>query len=235
MSDCTICTRPMAAELAHRTACPRCGSRLAAWLEEIPRQLAALADCLEPDGRGDGTGRSAGRAHAPLPVRLDVLTLIGPAAPHPVRDTSGDQAGPVPVAGVLHAWADRLAEDLGTYLPRMRTTSAAAYAAYLARHMAVIVTREWVAPLYEEVQETVRRLRAVTRTEPQRRPLEAPCPRCSAVGLVEVDWEVYRECTVCGLLLTADEYKEHAARLYRLGLGMVLAAAGQAADQDGAA
>ncbi|MER7833503.1 hypothetical protein [Streptomyces sp. NPDC095602] len=233
MPDCHICHGSMSSELAHRTACPRCGGRLAAWLEEMPRQLAALTDCLELE-RGEGTGRSAGRAHAPLPVRLDVLTLIGPAAPHPIRDTSGDQAGPVPVAGVLHAWADRLAEDLGTYLPRMRTASAPAYAEYLARHLAVVVTRDWVAPLYEEVQGIVRRMRAITRAEPQRRPLEAPCPQCSAVGLVEVDWEVYRECTVCGLLLTAAEYQEHVARLSRLGLGMVLAAV-ECAGREGAA
>ncbi|MET9952374.1 hypothetical protein ABZ135_12605 [Streptomyces sp. NPDC006339] len=219
MSLCLICTHPSDAP---RTACARCGDRLRGWLAEIPRQLVLLAASLELGARPAQGYGGAGRAHSPLPVRGDVLTLLGPAAPGPVRDSARDQTGPAPVHAILYAWADQLAEDLGHDLPPM--TPRAPYADYLARHLDHIVRSAWVALLHAELADVVRRIRAITSTEPRRRALDAPCPSCAAFGLGHTDWQAYVDCETCGLLLTPTEYDEHRAAvmpaLVRIGILM---------------
>ncbi|MFE9737322.1 hypothetical protein [Streptomyces sp. NPDC006477] len=228
MSICLICTHP--AEQS-RTACTRCEHRVRGWLGEIPRQLVLLAASLELGTRPAQGFGGAGRAHSPLPVRGDVLTLLGPAAPGPVRDTTGDQSGPQPVHAVLHAWADQLAEDLGHMLPPINPS--APYADYLARHLGHVVRSSWVALFHTELDDLVHRIRSVTSTEPRRRPLDAPCPACQAFALGRVDWETYAACEACGLLLTPDEYETHRAAvmppLARIG---VLIAATQHLTQE---
>ncbi|MFC8156326.1 hypothetical protein ACFUO0_20125 [Streptomyces cinereoruber] len=220
MSLCLICTHP--AEQP-RTACTRCEHRLRGWLGEIPRQAVLLTASLELGTRPAQGHGGAGRAHSPLPVRADVLTLLGPAAPGPVHDVTDDQGGPQPVHAVLHAWADQLAEDLGHHLPPINHR--APYADYLARHLGHVVRSGWVALFHAELADLVRRIRAITSTEPRRHPLDAPCPSCTAFGLGHVDWETYIDCEACGLLLTADEYAAHHAAVMRTALGLLRAAA----------
>ncbi|MYV64451.1 hypothetical protein GT043_00400 [Streptomyces sp. SID2131] len=224
MSLCLICARTTEAA---RTACARCEHRIRGWLGEIPRQIVLLGASLELGTRPAQGYGGAGRAHAPLPVRGDVLTLLGPAAPGPVHDTTGDQDGPQPVHAVLHAWADQLAEDLDHHLPPINWR--APYGAYLARHLDHVVRSGWVPLLHAELADLVRRIRAVTSTEPRRRDADAPCPACEAWGLGRTDWETYIDCEVCGLLLTADEYETHRAAvmpaLARTALGILHATA----------
>lgn len=217
MSHCLICTHP--AEHP-RTACTRCEHRLRGWLTEIPRQLVLLTASLELGTRPAQGFGGAGRAHSPLPVRADVLTLLGPAAPGPVHDAAGDQSGPTPVHAVLHAWADQLADDLDHMLPPVNPRSPYAY--YLARHLGHVVRSGWVASMHAELADLIRRIRAVTSTEPRRRSLDAPCPSCEAFTLGHLDWDAYIDCEACGLLLTPDEYDAHRATvmppLARLGV-----------------
>lgn len=215
-ATCRICAHPV----DRRAACPRCEHRIRGWLGEIPPQLTLLRASLELDTRPTAGRGGASRAHSPLPVRGDVLALLGPAAPGPVRDTRRDQTGPAPVHAVLHAWADQLAEDLGHDLPPMN--SRADYAGYLARHLSHALTRDWIAPMHTELQDLVHRIRSITRTEPRRRPKVAPCPNCAAFALFETDWQTYIDCEACSLLLTHGEYADHAATalppLYQLGV-----------------
>ncbi|MFI9005087.1 hypothetical protein [Streptomyces sp. NPDC053541] len=222
MSLCLICTHPAQQP---RTACVRCGDRLRGWLAEIPRQLVLLAASLELGSRPAQGYGGAGRAHSPLPVRGDVLNLLGPAAAGTVRDTARDQTGPAPVHATLHAWADQLAEDLGHRLAPINPR--APYADYLARHLDHIVRSPWVALLHAELADVVRRIRAITSTEPRRRAMDAPCPSCTAFALGHTDWQTYVDCEACGLLLTPAEYAEHRVRvmpaLVEIGILMVAA------------
>ncbi|MFE6816030.1 hypothetical protein [Streptomyces sp. NPDC057677] len=206
MSLCLICTHT--AETP-RTACARCEHRIRGWLAEIPRQLVLLTATLELGTRPAQGYGGAGRAHSPLPVRADVLNLLGPAAPGPVRDTAGDQSDRQPVHAVLHAWADQLADDLGHLLAPINPR--APYADYLARHLDHAVRSSWVALMHAELDDLVRRIRTVTTTEPRRDTLQAPCPSCSAFALGRTDWESYIDCAACGCLLTVDEYDAHRA------------------------
>ncbi|MFE2556655.1 hypothetical protein ACFXGT_11555 [Streptomyces sp. NPDC059352] len=221
MSTCLICAHTA---VQPRTACARCEHRVRGWLGELPRQVVLLTASLELGTRPAQGFGGAGRAHSPLPVRGDVLNLLGPAAPGVVRDTAGDQGGPQPVHAVLHAWADQLAEDLGHMLPPINPS--APYADYLARHLGHAVRSSWIALMHAELADLVRRIRAVTSTEPRRRPLDAPCPSCSAFALGHVDWQTYAACEACGLLLTPAEYETHRAAVMPplARLGVLLAA-----------
>ncbi|MGW4852206.1 hypothetical protein ACWEPZ_13375 [Streptomyces sp. NPDC004288] len=223
MTLCLICTHPAEPP---RTACASCEHRIRGWLGELPRQVVLLTASLELGTRPAQGFGGAGRAHAPLPVRGDVLTLLGPAAPGPVRDTAGDQGGPQPIHAVLHAWADQLADDLGHMLPRI--TPSTRYADYLARHLGHIVRSGWVALIHAELADLIRRVRAITSTEPRRRAMDAPCPSCNAFGLGHLDWATYIDCEACGLLLTPDEYLAHHTAvmggLARAALGILHAA-----------
>ncbi|MER7874847.1 hypothetical protein ABTY63_14990 [Streptomyces solisilvae] len=217
MSTCIIpsCGRPLRQDESHRAACGRCERRIRGWLAEIPHQMPLLAASLERDGGGPAIGGTGGRAVAPVPLRLDVLNLLGPAAPSTVTDQRGDQTGPVPILATLRDWAHAIADEQGKPVP---SRPGPLYTGYLAAHLPYVLTRPWVAELHAELHALIGRIRAITRTEPRQRPLSAPCPGadCRAFGLVQIDWADYIECTACGRLLTRAEYDEHAARVLPL-------------------
>jgi hypothetical protein len=236
MTACLICRHGPGA--ASRTVCPACETRLRALLREIDAQRPLLAASLHLDtAPADGRTGSGGRAHSPLPVRGDVLTLLGAGATGTVPDPYGDQSGPVPLdtllAGWAHAVAAELAELAAEPFRRHRTT----WSTWLAAYMPQVVTAQWADAFHEELADIVHRIRAITRTEPRRRPKTAPCPSCAAFALFETDWQPYVDCEACGLLLTPSEYDQHAAAtlppLYRLGLQLVVSQ--HAHDQEHAA
>lgn len=234
MNSCTICRRAHRGPGdAHRTACDRCEHRIRGWLHEIPRQLPLLEASLALDG-GPAQGRSAGRAHAPLPVRGDVLNLIGPAAPGPVADHRGDQSGALPILAQVYAWAEQIAADRGRDIPPFRPR--ADYTRYIAAHLPYACTQDWITDLHAELGEVIRTVRDITRTEPRRRDKDAPCPSCSAFALIEEDWQPYIDCTTCGLLLTHDEYVAHhqtvMPSLYRTALRLAVHQAAQTTRKD---
>ncbi|MFE5159660.1 hypothetical protein ACFRNT_14290 [Streptomyces sp. NPDC056697] len=223
-AHCAIsrCGRPLREEESHRAACSLCEHRIRGWLTELPHQMPLLAASLERDGGGPAIGGTSGRAVAPVPLRLDVLNLLGPAASSTVHDPHADQTGPVPILAILGDWADHLATDRGQAPPAHRTVESCT--GYLAAHLPYALARGWIAELHAELGELVNRIRGITRTEPRRRSLPAPCPGtdCRTFGLVEIDWADYIECTVCGRLLTRAEYDDHAAAvlppLHRLAI-----------------
>ncbi|WP_329545545.1 hypothetical protein OG548_14300 [Streptomyces sp. NBC_01356] len=225
VTACTVtsCGRTLGDDEPHWKVCGRCEHRIRGWLRELPRQLPLLRASLRPDSGPTQSAIHGGRAHAPLPVRGDVLALLGPAAPGPVHDPEGDQAGPVPIHAVIRTWAELLADERGKPLPLLRPGET--YGSYLAAHLPYALTRPWIADLHQELGELISRIRNITCTEPRRRPKTAPCPDCGAFGLMEEDWQAYIDCEVCGLLLTPAEYTDHAERvmpgLYRTALLIV--------------
>lgn len=233
MTSCAIptCGRPLHPDESHRTACGRCEHRIRAWLRELTYQLPLLQASLQHDRTPTQGSIHGGRAHSPMPVRLDVLNLLGPAAPGTVRDHPNDQAGPTPLPAVVRSWAQLLADDLGKPLPRLHPVRG--YTSYLAAHLPYALTQDWIADFHQELGDLLGRIRAITHTEPQRHRQDAPCPSCQAFRLVEEDWQPYIECTGCGLLLTPAEYTDHAKRvmpgLYRTALRI----AAHTAEQDG--
>lgn len=226
-TTCAICRRP---DPAGANACPACQGDLHALLAELPHQMVLLRASLHP-GAPTHTGTTGGRATAPLPVRLDVLSLLGPAAAAgTVRGPAADQTGPVPITAVLQDWVS-LAATVRGQRPPVRPT-AEACAAYLAARLGWACTQPWIAELAADLRAVIRTVRGITRTEPRTRPLDTPCI-CGAFGLTATDWAEYVTCGVCRRQMTRQEYAGHAAQvlppLYRVG---VLITAANATEVD---
>lgn len=247
---CTICHHALP-EGAIVHACRGCAYQLRAWLREFPLHLPLLHASLERDG--GPAQRGGNRAHAPLPLRTDVLDLLGPGQAAVIADPHGDQTGGVPIAGCLLGWARYLAADYPALWrdadgdvvvvrcdgpwPR-QGMSIPAWCVWLSAYVPYAVTRPWVGVLYDELETLVRRTRAITGTEPRRSLKLAPCPQCRAFALLEVDGRWYIECQACPARLTRDEYADHARQimpgLTTFALWMVVTEAQHdaAADED---
>ncbi|MEU9199435.1 hypothetical protein [Streptomyces sp. NPDC048332] len=223
---CTNCAGRLPAGSA-RYLCEACEYQLHTWLREIPRHLPLLADSLQPD-TGPAQRGGSGRAHSPLPVRVEVLNLLGPGHAVPLDDPHGDQSAGVPIAPLLYGWALYLATELpsarrdehGTVRiepctgPVARAgSSIAAWCSWLDAYLPYAVTRQWSADMYSQIEDLLRRIRHITNTRPRRRPMQAPCPSCSAFALVTVDDQLHISCEACAARLTSDEYDEHRAQV----------------------
>jgi Zn ribbon nucleic-acid-binding protein len=231
-SHCAItdCSRTLP-DGAHRRVCPRCASRIRARLAELHYQLPLLQASLQHD-RSPTTGTiHGGRATSPMPLRADVINLLGPGSNSTVVDpydeTRGDQAGPLPIHTHLKGWAEMTADHVRlASVPGLRPGRT--WADWLDAYLPWILTAAWVGEFHQELAELLARVRSITRTEPQRHLQDAPCPSCDAFGLIDEDWQPYVECTACGALLTHTEYLDHARRvlpqLYRTALHLVVEA-----------
>ncbi|HKX69894.1 MAG TPA: hypothetical protein VJM75_01645 [Acidimicrobiales bacterium] len=231
MASCTItgCGRALPDGRPDRV-CPRCASRIRAWLTELDHQLPLLQASLQHD-RNPTTGTiHGGRAHSPMPVRADVLNLLGPGSnttlTDPYGEARGDQDGPLPIHTHLHGWAEMTAGHV-RLAPTPGIRPGHTWAAWLDAYLPWILTAPWLTDFHQELEGLIKRVRAITRTEPQRHLQDAPCPGCDVFALVDEDWQPYVECTACGLLLTHTEYLDHARRvlpqLYRTALQLVVA------------
>ncbi len=222
---CTICARTLrpAEDGAH--ACTACTHRIRGWLTDLPRQLPYLEASLRLDG-GTTQGRPSGRAHAPLPLRLDVLSLLGPGQLLLVHDPHGDQTDEVPLTTMLIGWAQYIAEQHPAVVvdrageghiapcegPWPRSGhSVAGWCRWLAAYLPYAVTQPWIGELHEQLQDLLGRCRAITRLAPGRRPQLAPCPRCEMFALVARDDEWETICENCNLRLDPDAYAAHAS------------------------
>ncbi|MFD5903605.1 hypothetical protein ACFWHG_19200 [Streptomyces microflavus] len=205
--------------------CQACQHAILAWLYEIPHQVAELRTMLEPT-TGPAQRGGSGRAHAPLPVRLDVLDLIGPGHAHYLEDPHGDQTGGVPVGAFLAGWAHYIASDvpavhrdahgtaqvlqsrIATAWPRSGT-GLTAWCTWHARYLPYAATRPFAASFYNDLEGMLLRLRRLTHAEPRTRRLQAPCPRCQSWTLTEREDQLHIACTACPARLTPEEYATH--------------------------
>ena len=231
----SICTAPDCGRTldtkSTRRLCHRCASRLTAQLHELQWQLPHLRACLYPD-RSPTTGSiHGGRAHSPLPARGDVLNLLGAGSnsavlDDPYGDARGDQDGPIPVDTMLRGWAEALAAHI-RLAPAPWRRPGRTWVAWHIAYLPWTLTAEWAGLFHQELTDVLAHVRRITHTEPQRHVQDAPCPSCEAFGLVDEDWANYVECTVCGTLLTRNEYQTHARRvlpaLHRIALQFVMA------------
>lgn len=204
-------------------ACPACTYRVLGCLAELPRLVVLLEDLLHPNA-GPARRGGGGRAHSPVPVDLRVLDLLGPGQPVLINDPHGDQTGGIPLTALLYGWARYIASEHpavrrdrhGTaYIDRCdsawsrRGGDVAAWCAWLAGYVPYAMTRPWAGELHDQLEDAVRRARALAGTVVRRTPKDAPCPSCSAFALVGTDGEWHIACEACGHRLTPDEYDAH--------------------------
>ncbi|MFI7236130.1 hypothetical protein [Streptomyces cyaneofuscatus] len=221
--------------------CQACQHSILAWLYEIPHQVRLLRDMLEPT-TGPAQRGGTGRAHAPLPVRLDVLDLLGPGHAHVLEDPHGDQTGGVPVSAFLTGWAHYIASDVPTaYRDAHRTvhvlqvsnatahprsgTGLPAWCTWHARYLPYTATRPYGTRFHHELEGLLHRLRRLTHTTPRTRTLQAPCPQCQGFWLIEREDELLISCAACPVRLTPEAYTAHRAQvmpaLAALALNMI--------------
>lgn len=241
LNCCTVCHArlPDGAEVY---ACEACAYRLRAMLLELPRQVALLAALLQP---GSGLpGRGSGRAHSPMPVRLDVMDLLGPGHVVVLADPHGDQAAGIPITPLLYGWARYLAASVpsvtrdrhGTIRIQpcdgpwsRRGSDAAAWCRWLIGYLPYAVTQSWISDMYQQIEDLIWRVRGKTDRRPRRISRSAPCPECSCFALVSTEGEPHIACESCGHRLTADEYKAHSEAVLPALTALAVRLHGQAA------
>ncbi|MFF9146341.1 hypothetical protein ACF1BN_15920 [Streptomyces sp. NPDC014861] len=227
MTRCAACHIPLPAG-TDLHACAPCLDRLRGMLAEIPQHLPLLALLLAPTAaqRTPGASAPTGRAHSPLPLRLDVVNLLGPGHAVQLPDPHGDQDTTVPIRSLLHGWAAYVASQyptihydahgtvhitLGTTARSRFGTGPAAWCHWLTAYLPFAAGHDWIGDLYQQIDHAVRLLRSKTDRQPRRVPRSAPCPACDVFGLVSTEGEQLIACEACGHRLTADQYRAHSA------------------------
>ncbi|MEY2249257.1 hypothetical protein AB8A21_41150, partial [Streptomyces sp. BF23-18] len=165
-----------------------------------------------------------GRADAPVPVDLRVLSLLGRGRYDP---TGPDDDGTPPITATLGAWAGHIAyhypaatrDPYGVARTRpcdqARPThgeTITGWCAWLLAYLPFTLTLPAAADLHQGLGDLVRQLRTLTHTTPSHHPRAAPCPACDLCTLVKTDGRWHIHCLDCGHQMTHDDYDQHAAR-----------------------
>lgn len=229
---CSICGSHAPAE---HYLCEACQYRMRCWLREIIRQLPLLHAVLRPD-TGPAQRGGSGRAHSPLPVDVRVLDILGPGHVVLLDDPHGDQTPGVPLGPLLYGWARYIASEFPSVYrdahdteriqpctgPLARGgTNVPALCAWLQTYLPYVARQSWADAMYTQLEDVVHRIQRLTHTRPGSRPMDAPCPDCSAFGLQEREDELHISCSVCSVRMTREQYDDHRAAVMP---GLVLTA-----------
>lgn len=187
---------------ARISLCGRCGRDMAAWMRDIPRQMAHLRAMRERERSGGG-GRTGTRT-APLPGSEHVLNLLGPAAPIGwVEGIDDDQYGPLPIHETLYRAMTTVRRARGMAGPEGNTEEA--LAGWLVPHMEWAATQRWGPQVHGTLHAMMGTIWATTRLKIKRFAVSRPCPRCQTLTMQGKDHDDKIECTVCGNLYTKAE------------------------------
>lgn len=225
MTSCAIC--PRTAPDGQRLCLVHSGE-LRGWLTELPRQTRLLAAELAPPSSPPAGRTGAGRAHAPVPVDLRVLVLLGPGRYDPVPNTDDD--GQAPITATLGAWAGHIAyhypslgwhphrdPDTTLYVQPCEQAAPAhgetitGWCNWLTAYLPFALTLPIADELHHGLGDLIHRIRSLTHASPRQHPQAAPCPQCDACALVRTDGHWHITCQLCGHTLEPEEYNTHAA------------------------
>ncbi|NUS86003.1 MAG: hypothetical protein HOY75_25590 [Streptomyces sp.] len=223
MTACAVC--PRTAPDGHH-ACPICADEIRAWLAELPGQTRLLDDEFLTPSAAPSQGRigGTGRAHAPVPVDLRVLALVGPGSLDAPADPDDD--GTLPILAFLNGWAGHIAytypavrrDAYGTAHTQPCEQAWAAHGGtvpgvctWLTAYLPYTLTLPLIADLHRQLGDLVHRIRGLTHTEPRTHYYAAPCPDCDTFALTRTDGHWHITCQACDHTLTPDAYDRHAA------------------------
>jgi hypothetical protein len=246
--NCTICRTPLGLDV-ERYACQACEHTAAYALRRIVMELPALRAAMVP-GSAPGGRRPVGRAHAPLPVVVPVLDLLGPGTEHLLdADPHGEQTGGIPLAPLLTGWVKYISgQQLTAHrlrhgdaaqddtAPRTAASGIPGLCVTLTRLLPYAVTRPWIDGLHADLTDALHRVRQVTGSRPQTHPRLAPCPACTAFALSLTDGQWHVRCQACGHRIEPEAYAAHAAAVLPAltALAVRMAASEMAAGSDAA-
>jgi hypothetical protein len=203
-------------------------TRLRTQLGQLPELITLTHLALLPGSGRRGARVSGATRTAPLPCRLDVLSLVGPTAAA-VTDPHGDQDD-TPGLDLLVGWARAVIDDrrrandwTGWSVPGSnwlypldwRESDVSLAVAYLQLHLPFAAGRTYARDLADEIGQLHRVLNRITGwpLAPARTARQV-CPRCHLMT-VSVRPDGMRECATidCRAVLTADEYADRAERV----------------------
>jgi hypothetical protein len=142
-------------------------------------------------------------------------------------DPDGQDDGGIPIGPLLVGWCSLLAGSYPTItrrggtvyitpgcepLPRTLGGGLPGWAAWLRAYVPYAATWDRAAELWAAMEDALRRVRAITGTQPRIRTRWAPCPRCAAFALSRTDGDYHIKCQACGHRLAPEEYAAHAAQ-----------------------
>ncbi|MFF0295566.1 hypothetical protein ACFYST_06145 [Kitasatospora sp. NPDC004614] len=187
---------------------PAATTRLHHQLRELP-ELLAYAHLAVMPGSTARTGYVTGATRtAPTPARLDVLSLLGPAATDTVHDPHGDQDGLTPATGTITAWTRIHTEEHGQ---QPANATLGAQLAYLTALLPWAAEQPWANEYAAEIADIHRRCTPLALLHPRRRAMQLPCPRCQLLTLTTEDGHDTECCNPgCGTILRPDEYDQRA-------------------------
>lgn len=208
-------------------ACPVCADELRGWLNELPQQARLLEEFVAPAGRpARGRLGGTGRAHAPMPVDIRVLALLGPGHPGPVGDPDDDTDTTVPIHVFLAGWAGHIAytypattrDPYGTAHTRpceqawpSQGATITGWCAWLTAYLPYTLTQQLIGELHRQLGDLLHRIRDLTHAVPHSQEMAASCPKCDHFALARTDgrWRIH--CSNCGHSMDPLAYDEHAA------------------------
>ncbi|MGW3491959.1 hypothetical protein, partial [Streptomyces sp. NPDC001054] len=180
---CVICHRTLWADEQHRYACPPCTLRIAEDLAALPGLYAQLPTVLAP-GSGNGGPAVSGSRTAPLPLRLEPLSLHARGG----------------VTATLQSWIEDWHETLG-YQPQRWTGGLQQQCEQAVARLQLLLP--WAAEEHPAIDDMAREIRELRRAcerqitgEPPERRIRLACP-CGRVLAVTLD-TLGRECG-CGV------------------------------------
>ncbi|GAA1977244.1 hypothetical protein [Kitasatospora viridis] len=184
--------------------------RLRRQLQDLPELLVYAHLALEPGSAPRGGRVSGATRDAPLPCRLDVLSILGPSA-SVALDEDGDQDGQTPILHTIRAWATYAAQQRRDPEPGRH---AGTHLAYLLRHHDWVCAQDWAADYATGIAAVHRTAARLGSSPISRRPVRVPCPRCRLLTMQERP-DGQRECANpdCSAVLSRDEYDDRAEQV----------------------
>lgn len=187
---------------------PHAANQLRLQLVAIPGLCDQAHEDLEPSGAA-GSGMPSGTRTPPIPARLDILSLLGPAstAEH-IPDPHHDQIGDRPAAAILSSWCELI---WGYPCTNVRTACR-----LLLGHdaHATAITAGYAEDYAHEIGQLYTRLTRLARTYTP--PVALRCPKCRQRALAVDPGHGYL-CTepTCNITLPPDLY-DHLAEQERI-------------------
>ncbi|MFC1410476.1 hypothetical protein ACEZCY_14550 [Streptacidiphilus sp. N1-12] len=171
-------------------------TRLRYQLMALPGLAATAYEDLAPSSHR-GTGMPTGTRTPPLPVREDILSLLGPGDYLTQPDPNGDQTGDIPIPAMLSNWC----QIIWGY----PCTGISTAVEILLRHHTRACAADYAADYARDISTAHQRLEALARTYAP--PLSVRCPRCTQLTLAVDPGRGYLCCDPdCHTRLNPDQY-----------------------------